>query len=579
MSKRCLSIVILYCLFSPNESFAQNEKADSLLQSLEIAEADTTQVNIYAELGMLYIYSDIEKTKTYAEKALEISEKADYQKGIANAYRQIGFYYLFTSNYPVCIENTVKSMELAKQIGSTNIVASCANTLGMVYRELEAYDQALEYFFAAEKIYKEQHHDLNLIRTSLNIAALYRLNKDYDIAKKYLSECESLLVKHGDDKLLGNFHYEYGTVLYKLGEYDKVEKEAFMAADYFSKVNSAYDLANTYDLLGMLYNKLNRPKEALEQYEKAFAIYEQKNYQSGLMHTYMNYASSYNLLSDYRRSKEYANLAITKADEIGEHLSTRYAYTVLEEVSEKQGEYKKALEYNRKIVQLKDSIYNKEKSKQIANLEILHETEKREAKIELLTKQTEYESNLRKVIIALAVLIVLSLLLFINRVRMRNRLLAREKQLETEKSELLKADLDTKNRELTSFTLNMIQKNELLQTLREHLKKATKEQDYLKSALKLVKSNINLEKDWESLKLHFEQVHPDFFDKLISYCPDLTPNDLRLCSYVKLRLPNKEVARMMNIDSKSIHMSHYRIKKKLQLDKDIDLAQFIGNLN
>ncbi len=60
--------------------------------------------------------------------------------------------------------------------------------------------------------------------------------------------------------------------------------------------------------------------------------------------------------------------------------------------------------------------------------------------------------------------------------------------------------------------------------------------------------------------------------------PELTQNDLRLCSYIKMRLPNKEVARMLNVDTASIHMSHYRIKKKMKLEKETDLAGFIEKL-
>jgi DNA-binding CsgD family transcriptional regulator len=79
-------------------------------------------------------------------------------------------------------------------------------------------------------------------------------------------------------------------------------------------------------------------------------------------------------------------------------------------------------------------------------------------------------------------------------------------------------------------------------------------------------------------KLYFEEVNRDFYRKLNDLNPELTTNDHRLCALIKLNMNSKEMASVLNVAPNSIKSSRYRLKKKLGLDMEADLEEFIRSL-
>jgi DNA-binding CsgD family transcriptional regulator len=98
-----------------------------------------------------------------------------------------------------------------------------------------------------------------------------------------------------------------------------------------------------------------------------------------------------------------------------------------------------------------------------------------------------------------------------------------------------------------------------------------------KEMQKAIDENLESSHDWEKFKLHFENVHPKFFERLSKQVPNITVNDLKNCAYIKMNLSVKEVAVLMNITPKSAKMNRYRLKKKLSLGEDDSLLRFIQN--
>ena len=69
-----------------------------------------------------------------------------------------------------------------------------------------------------------------------------------------------------------------------------------------------------------------------------------------------------------------------------------------------------------------------------------------------------------------------------------------------------------------------------------------------------------------------------FIKKIKSLHPELTPNDLRLCAYLRLNLPSKEIAPLLNISHRSVEVKRYRLRKKMNLDHKENLTEYILNL-
>ena len=70
-------------------------------------------------------------------------------------------------------------------------------------------------------------------------------------------------------------------------------------------------------------------------------------------------------------------------------------------------------------------------------------------------------------------------------------------------------------------------------------------------------------------------VNSDFFNKLKDQHPDLTPNELKLCAYLKMNLSTKEIAQLMNITIKAVEVGRYRLRKKLAIKPDINLYDYL----
>ncbi|MGJ8592778.1 MAG: triple tyrosine motif-containing protein [Aquaticitalea sp.] len=156
----------------------------------------------------------------------------------------------------------------------------------------------------------------------------------------------------------------------------------------------------------------------------------------------------------------------------------------------------------------------------------------------------------------------------------------KHKQLENEqtimqiKNEKLNQDIESKNRELAISTMSIIKKNEVLGKIKKELKKTEQKNDN-RSAIDLIDTNMNTTKDWKFFKQAFNNADKDFLDKIKSAHPDLTPNDLRFCAYLRLNLSSKEIAPLLNISVKSVETKRYRLRKRLNLEHDDGLVDYI----
>jgi DNA-binding CsgD family transcriptional regulator len=132
-----------------------------------------------------------------------------------------------------------------------------------------------------------------------------------------------------------------------------------------------------------------------------------------------------------------------------------------------------------------------------------------------------------------------------------------------------------------SVTMHLTQKNEVIINLKDTLvdiSRKTKNIETLKDIKKLIRVlnlSDNSENDWVQFTKHFDQVHGDFFIKLNDKHSCLTPRDIRLCAYLRLNLTTKEIAPLMGISIRGVEISRYRIRKKLKLDKDKTLTQYM----
>ena len=146
------------------------------------------------------------------------------------------------------------------------------------------------------------------------------------------------------------------------------------------------------------------------------------------------------------------------------------------------------------------------------------------------------------------------------------------------KNKSLKQDIENKNRELALSTMSLIKKNEFLSNIKSELKKLPNNKD-LSSVMNIIDENINSSDDWKMFEKAFNNADKKFFKKVKKQHPELTSNDLRLCMYLRMNLNSKDIAPLLNISPRSVEIKRYRLRKKLQLEREINLNEYFINLN
>jgi AraC family chitin signaling transcriptional activator len=154
--------------------------------------------------------------------------------------------------------------------------------------------------------------------------------------------------------------------------------------------------------------------------------------------------------------------------------------------------------------------------------------------------------------------------------------LENNQQLMRLKNEQLSQDVDSKNKELAVSTMSLLKKNELLSLIKEDLKNNTDEgSKSIKSVISTINKNINEEDTWTVFKEAFDNADNDFLKKVKQAHASLTPNDLRLCAYLRLNLSSKEIAPLLNISVRSVEIKRYRLRKKMDLPHEKGLVEYI----
>ncbi len=153
-----------------------------------------------------------------------------------------------------------------------------------------------------------------------------------------------------------------------------------------------------------------------------------------------------------------------------------------------------------------------------------------------------------------------------------------QKEIMKVNNDKLRLDVENKNRELAIATMSLIKKNEFLSGIKSDLKPLQNQNKIIKKVLKTINNNLNNTDDWKFFEEAFNNADKDFFRKLKDRHPDLTPNELKLCAYLRLNLSSKEIAPLFNISSKSVEIKRYRLRKKMNLSRNTSLTNYILDL-
>ncbi|KAB7530782.1 tetratricopeptide repeat protein [Flagellimonas olearia] len=581
-----LLLSLAFLAFTSTFYGQDQQRVDSLVGTLK-EQVDEERLLTLRELFMEYLYVDPKLAKPYLDEGIQIAQQLNDTSLIAQTTNEHAVFLLVNSNPKDALPLLKKALELYRLLGNKERESAMLNNMGNTYRSLGDYVSSLESHMKSLKIKEEIGVDSEKMAASYwNIGNSQGDLKNYEASTAWYRKAEVIYDSLDLDADYYNIRYLIGLNLKDLGNNEEAMSYFEEAIEYYKKSNRHNDLAAAYDNLGIIKMQNDDFDEAEVYFKKSLDISKNYGEETLVAVTMRNLGVTKYHQGKLKEALELQVKALEKLEEAGARKLMIKSHLHLSRVYHKLGMLEKALESHKKYAELNNEIMSTENIEKINELEIRYQTERKEAEIALQQEEINTLNERAKVdrltkgLYAggmFSFIAVSGLLFFGFRQRMKKNHIAREKQ-----EEIYRQEIAHKKKELASQTLHLVQKNTFIQELKENLEniKASPEKfktEFRRIVMLLRKENAS-DKDWEIFKTYFAEVHNDFDQKLKTLYPDISEKEIRLAAFLRMNLTTKEIAATLNVLPDSILKSKYRLKKKLRLDKDTDLNDFLNSL-
>lgn len=580
---------------------------------------------------------NLDQTYTILKEAETISLQKEKQY-LPQIYSELVKYFLAIKKNDLAKEYTQKAMREAEHLSSPQALAYGYYARAYYYNYLDIRNLAVEN--AQQALDLAEKHQLAEIKPRIYYL-LYGAYSSFDnatLARKYAHETISSALKIGNYNLLSNGYSAMSTVMgyfykkennesYKDSILIYLKKSANVYAQYPEKVSpitygiTNINIANYYYKNGNLLSKstldtIKKYTEIALNATQGISSIVQANANGLLAEVAMREGDS--ITAEKLLTEAFLEMS---RQEYPDYYTLTSLSEALSLLYKKQGNYEKALFLKNEKEGYITKLYDQNQMEQVSRLEAEFENKQIKQEIETIKQLAETRKHLNYLYIGLSVLIIFSLFFVIRNHKNRLNLQA-EKQLRLEKEkdeakalallkekerrllsiqkiqmereikmqlriekeeqarlvaeqELLQLKNEQMQKEVLASTLQIDRKNKLLEEIKEKIK----EEGTYFNIERVLKTEKHLDSSIEQTVKEFQDIHPEFFNKLNELSSDrLTPLDLKYCAYLYLKLSTKEIAIIFNVEPKSIRMSKYRIKQKLNLHKDESLEAFLQEI-
>ncbi len=494
-------------------------------------------------------------------------------------------------------ENFPFAQRLKKKLEANNDLRQQGRILvwiGRYYRIQEDYSSALEAFFQQNRIANLTEDSTLLCKSKADVAVVYRAMNKPEKALSYLDEALQLANRLHLEKEKAQIYNEYGILHIKAGRFEK-------ALQYLQKakalIANSKVLQNVFAVeanLGIAYVYTNQPEKGLKTF---FEFYERKREvrdSLAFSPNLGNIAFAYEKMGKKKLALMYYDSSIYYANKFHQNREASVTYLDLSNFYTEMNNPKKAFDAYKKYHQFEKAAISEATQKRISKLEVAFETEKKERELKLAQskiKELDYLSKIRfqRILLVLGGLIALLILIIVFYFRQKEKL----KRIETEeklviaelesaqlKAKSLRQKLENKKADLTTISLSIDKENQFYTTLISQLEalKAKLPPSLRKeceNTIHFCNANFGVNEKLLSRQENIDKINRAFFQKLEKKHGKLSSNEKYLAGSFRLGLSNKEVAIQKGISVSAVKMGRYRLRKKLQLDEDMDLVAYL----
>lgn len=450
-------IFLLACCFCWTNSPGQKNVIDSLRLSLGNSKQDSNWVNTMNLLTrQVYLTGNYDTALIYANQAKSLGEKIGFEKGVANAYNNIGNVYWSLGKYDSSLNNHQASLKIQTTIGNRIGIASSNNNIGNIYFQEGNYPEALKYYLVAMKTYEElKNTSIPNVKASLassynNLGNVNFMESNFDDAIHYyrtsLQIREEIGDKHGAAACYGNI----GNIFYSKGNYPEALKNHEASLKIKEEINDQEGIAATYGNIGTVYYSQQQYPEALENFFKSAERSKQLGDKEVLANAYSNIGQVYVIQHKSKEATEYLLMSLALGKETGSREVLKNSYNGLYAADSALGKWEDAYAHHKLFVLYRDSLQNEENTRKIVQSQMNYEFSQKESAMKAEQQKHEDELKREKLVVWLIVcsllLVLLSLVLFFNRYRLQQKSKYQE-QLNIQQKEQAIAVMETQELE------------------------------------------------------------------------------------------------------------------------------------
>ena len=455
--------------------------------------------------------------------------------------------------------------------------------MGNVYLTKGQSDRALETYMEISSDSAINNASEFKLYAQISIAGIYLESEEYQRAlDQYEQIRDNFPLRDSTEMNLRTYCVLYnnsGIANENLGNIEEAEALYNKAIDLARTFDAYYDLGNAYSNMGSLKFKVDQYDEALMWHTQALEIREENDLVLGVAQSNLHIGEIYVELGQQEEAEKYLRTSLSISEARGYYKLIIECAGFLKEIYSGTSEFQEAYRVQGLEMDARSEVLNEESLKTQERLKAQYEFE--------LEKQIEEknarfrETVYRFAFAGLALLLIIAVILYLlQKSKTRQGQLLNE-NIQKEK-DLLQNEIEYKNKKLMSNLMFLLQKNELISGIIEKLREAKKlkkaQSDKMISDIIMNLKHHHNNESWDEFDMYFQEVHSEFYTKLSSKY-QLTPNELKLAAFTKLKLSSKEISAITGQNVRTVDVGRYRLRKKLGLsNSDVNLTTFLNSL-
>lgn len=394
MTQRITILTYIFISFSVF-GYGQNAKnVDSLINLLKHNTNRPDKLSLYDKICYYYLDEvNIPKATQYADSLTALGQKLDDKKALALSQLYYGVINQYESKYAAAEKNLKTYLEYAEKHGDSTKVADGLQPLAMVHAYWGNYEKSLAILYRLLAIEEKGKSKADVASVLNTIGIVYKNLKKYQEAIDAYKEAAKIFDVLREQVDYGMCLSNIGNTYIELKNYDSAEHYLEYALKIFIDENNPVFIASLLGNLGNLHEGKGAYSVALRHHEKALAIWRANPKKRQLANCLHNLGKTYLALGKLDKAEKSYREAMTIAQAIKIKPLLADIYEGLHKLYFIQRSFENAHHYLTLSTQLKDSIFTENSTKQINELQVKFDTEKKSKQIEVLAKEKEIQQK------------------------------------------------------------------------------------------------------------------------------------------------------------------------------------------